>query len=242
MSWRVLIDDADDVSVSTLLPASLRDVWEDSVSDAAPDNDGQAARQYHVSRAASCRSSHIGSVPAAHFRLLVSYVPKPFYYSVYFHENRTGVLAADSFFDSGDWVIVVADRGFDLGQIIGQCEPPPSRERRTLKAIIRKATPREVDMIPGKEQREATTPSLCQARVRELGLAMQITGAEIQFDGMKVTFYYNAIKYVDFRDLLRSLFKAFGTRIWMVWCDQQGPVKDVITRRGRDLVSPPLDA
>jgi cell fate regulator YaaT (PSP1 superfamily) len=172
---------------------------------------------------------------------LASHVPEAFHYSVYFHENRTEVLTGDSVFDGGDWVIVFADRGFDLGQIIGQCEPPPGRERRTLKAIVRRATPREVDTIPGKEQREAAALRLCQGKVREFRLAMEITGAEIQFDGMKVTFYYHATKYVDFRDLVRSLFKTFGTRIWMVWCDHHGPVRDVITRRGRDLMSRPLD-
>jgi cell fate regulator YaaT (PSP1 superfamily) len=46
---------------------------------------------------------------------------------------------------------------------------------------------------------------------------MNITRAEFQFDGKKLTFYYTADAYVDFRDLVRALFKVFGTRIWMVW-------------------------
>ena len=59
---------------------------------------------------------------------------------------------------------------------------------------------------------------------------MLITGAEFQFDGKKLTFYYTASIYVDFRNLVRTLFKTFGMRIWMVWHDGHAPVKDVLQR------------
>jgi cell fate regulator YaaT (PSP1 superfamily) len=42
---------------------------------------------------------------------------------------------------------------------------------------------------------------------------MEATRAEIQFDGMKATFYYQATRYIDLRDLVRALFKHFGTRV-----------------------------
>ena len=67
-------------------------------------------------------------------------------------------------------------------------------------------------------------------KVKELGLPMLITDAEYQMDGKKLTFYYTASKYVDFRNLVRVLFKTFSTRIWMVWHDGNAPVKDVFTR------------
>jgi cell fate regulator YaaT (PSP1 superfamily) len=52
---------------------------------------------------------------------------------------------------------------------------------------------------------------------------MDITRAEFQFDGKKLTFYYMAAAYVDFRDLVRALFRVFGTRIWMVWYKRGDP-------------------
>jgi cell fate regulator YaaT (PSP1 superfamily) len=101
---------------------------------------------------------------------------------------------------------------------------------RDLKAILRKATPEEIAAIPAKEVREGRALTLCQTKVRDLGLAMEITGAEFQFDGKKLTFYYTASKYVDFRNLVKGLFRVFGTRIWMVWYDGGAPVKDVYSR------------
>jgi cell fate regulator YaaT (PSP1 superfamily) len=160
------------------------------------------------------------------------------FYTVYFHRYRSGVLHGTPAYDDGDWVIVEADRGIDIGQIIGRAEAAKEAPR----AILRRATQREIDAIPDKEARERDATLLCQARVREMGLPMEVTSAEIQFDGKKVTFYYSATKYVDFRDLVRSLFRHFGTRIWMVWRDEEGPIRDVISRRGRDVTAQPLDA
>jgi cell fate regulator YaaT (PSP1 superfamily) len=78
-------------------------------------------------------------------------------------------------------------------------------------------------------------------KTRKLGLLMQITSTEIQFDGMKVMFSSAATRSVDFRDLVRSLFKHFGTRIGMVWCDKNGPIKDILTRRSRGFIDRPIE-
>jgi cell fate regulator YaaT (PSP1 superfamily) len=160
---------------------------------------------------------------------------------VHFHAIRSEVFVSTSEFADGEWVIVDADRGFDIGQVIAGVQAPPPSDPRAVKAIVRRATGRELDAIPAKQERERAALALCQAKARELRLPIEVTGAEIQFDGMKVTFYYAATRYVDFRDLVRSLFRQFGTRIWMVWCDKEGPVRDVVTRRGRDLMSRPLE-
>jgi cell fate regulator YaaT (PSP1 superfamily) len=153
------------------------------------------------------------------------------FYSVSFHRNRTETLTASSANDDGAWVITDADRGIDIGQIAGRADRPASRELRNIKVIVRRATPQEVASIPAKEARETDALQLCQAKVRELELPMEVTGAEFQFDGKKLTFYYSATRYVDFRNLVRILFRIFGTRIWMVWYDGNAPVRDVLTRR-----------
>jgi cell fate regulator YaaT (PSP1 superfamily) len=133
-------------------------------------------------------------------------------------------------FDSGDFVITDADRGLDIGRVIGAAGKPQFRELKNVKVILRKASEDEIRAIPAKEEREGAALVLCQAKVQELGLPMQITGAEFQFDGKKLTFYYSASKYVDFRNLVKGLFRIFGTRIWMVWYDGSAPVRDVYSR------------
>jgi hypothetical protein len=230
MSWDLIIGDSQDVAVSALLPSSLRDVW-DADSAAADEADPTPH-----SRSPRRRSTYGGSTPALDPRLV-----RRFFYSVHFNAVRSEVFVSTSEFADGDWVIVDADRGFDIGQVVTTVPTPPPRDERAIKTIVRRASDREVDAIPEKQERERAALGLCQAKARELGLPMEVTGAEIQFDGMKVTFYYAATRYVDFRDLVRSLFKQFGTRIWMVWCDKKGPIKDIVTRRGRPFISRPLE-
>jgi cell fate regulator YaaT (PSP1 superfamily) len=122
----------------------------------------------------------------------------------------------------------------DIGRIIGAAGCPQFRKPRNVKSTVRKPTQDEVGAIPVKWDRERSALVHCQAKVRELGLAMEITGAEFQFDGKKLTFYYSASKYVDFRNLVKGLFRMFGTRIWMVWFDGNAPVKDVFSRGAED--------
>jgi cell fate regulator YaaT (PSP1 superfamily) len=196
----------------------------------------RGAADPHLLRAQ--RSPYIGSAPATDTRRRRRAAPTESFYTVSFNRYRAAVLRGGADYDDGDWVIVEADRGIDMGQIIARAEAP----KETPPAIIRRATQREIDAVPAKEAREQDAMLLCQARVAQMGLPMDVTGAEIQFDAKKVTFYYSATKYVDFRDLVRSLFRHFGTRIWMVWRDEEGPIRDVITRRGRDVPTHPFDA
>jgi cell fate regulator YaaT (PSP1 superfamily) len=150
---------------------------------------------------------------------------------VWFHKLRTETVASADEFDDGDWVIVVADRGLDIGQVITRTRKPGPREMRDVRGVLRKATQHEIDSVASKETRENQAMHFCQAQASELGLPMQIIGAEFQFDGKKLTVYYTAIRYIDFRELVRVMFRSYGTRIWMVWCDGGAPVRDVLTRK-----------
>jgi cell fate regulator YaaT (PSP1 superfamily) len=152
------------------------------------------------------------------------------FYHVLFHQNRTETHIAQFDCVDGAYVITDADRGIDIGRIISRTDRPSPRDLKATRTILRLATPQEIAGIADKQGRERVALQLCQAKVRELALEMEITGAEYQFDGKKLTFYYSAAKFVDFRDLVRVLFRTFGTRIWMVWFDGNAPVRDVFTR------------
>lgn len=44
---------------------------------------------------------------------------------------------------------------------------------------------------------------------------MEILDAEWQWDRRKLTFYYTADQRVDFRELVRELFRIWKTRVWL---------------------------
>lgn len=178
------------------------------------------------------RVHHIGSAPtgfefSAHRRQFTREIREPTFYVVSFHANHKETMFSKENFNVGDYVITDADRGVDIGTIVKRADRPGPKE---TKEILRKASDAEIREVDNKHQREREAFEICREKVREMGLAMEITGAEFQFDGKKLTFYYTASKYIDFRGLVRTLFKMFGTRIWMVWYDGHAPVKDVLTR------------
>jgi hypothetical protein len=230
MSWELELELPEDLSYATLLPSTLRDIWDD------PPRPPESVhiRPIYPDRPSPARSPHIGSAPSHASTPFRSVHPSSRFYSVQFHPLRTCVCASATEFDYGDWVIVEADRGIDLGQIISLARAPSPRDLPATRSIMRRAAPREADTVPAKQERERAAAAFCQAQARDARLPMEITGAEYQVDGKKLTFYYTALKYVDFRDLVRTLFRTFGTRIWMVWCDGGEPVRDVLTRKASD--------
>jgi hypothetical protein len=52
-------------------------------------------------------------------------------------------------------------------------------------------------------------------RVEEHGLPMRILDAEYQFDRKKLTLFYESPHRLDFRELVKDLYKCFRARIWM---------------------------
>lgn len=248
-----------DQSIPSLAPSLLKDVWEDSfeVPTGSVSNDlhvilpnssdlfpPEPSKINHVSSSnyiSPPRGPH--TAPSSPQRLSFSASTSTIvtnnindnnreYCSVQFHPNRIQILAYSPALNLklGDYVITDADRGFDIGVVKKINEHPSSKDAKMAKIVTRKASPEEAQQIPLKEEKEKAALELCQEKVLELGLPMHITGAEYQFDGKKLTFYYAASSYVDFRNLVRSLFRIFGTRIWMVWYDGTAPVKDVLTK------------
>jgi hypothetical protein len=132
----------------------------------------------------------------------------------------------------GDLVIVEADRGKDLGKVVNdnitpiqvqqlqmqQAEQMPEllRSNKELhpKRIYRLAQPGEVAMLLTKSQDEVKALQVVQTKVRQKKLPMEVVDAEYQWDRRKLTFYFVADRRIDFRELVRELFKIYKTRIW----------------------------
>ncbi|KAI0034325.1 PSP1 C-terminal conserved region-domain-containing protein [Vararia minispora EC-137] len=145
----------------------------------------------------------------------------------------------------GDLVIVEADRGKDLGKVINDTithaeveaiqahqaarsygEQPTSPGGTPLasggpqkgispKMIYSKASQHDTQGLATKLQDEIKALQLCQSKVRQKKLPMEVVDAEYQWDRRKLTFYFVAEKRIDFRELVRELFRLYKTRIWM---------------------------
>ncbi|KAI8072754.1 PSP1 C-terminal conserved region-domain-containing protein [Gongronella butleri] len=83
------------------------------------------------------------------------------------------------------------------------------------KRICRLATPSEITLLVTKRQDEQKALLICQTKSRQKNMPMDIVDAEYQWDRRKLTFYFIADRRVDFRELVRDLFKIYKTRIWM---------------------------
>ncbi|TQB67576.1 hypothetical protein MPDQ_005194 [Monascus purpureus] len=83
------------------------------------------------------------------------------------------------------------------------------------KLIKRLAQPHEILTLRDKEGNEAKAKRVCQQKVAEHRLNMEILDAEFQMDWKKLTFYYFADSYINFNSLVTDLFKIYKTRIWM---------------------------
>ncbi|KAI9365461.1 PSP1 C-terminal conserved region-domain-containing protein [Zopfochytrium polystomum] len=145
---------------------------------------------------------------------------------------------------TGDLVLVEADRGKDLGKVAFdsimnheelaefRMQHPDATATVTSsdggvvardlqpKRIIRRAIQSEVALLVLKSQDEAKAMGVCQTKIRQKKLPMEVVDAEFQWDRRKLTFYFVADRRIDFRELVRDLFKLYKTRIWMcavVW-------------------------
>ncbi|TCD68601.1 hypothetical protein EIP91_010392 [Steccherinum ochraceum] len=144
---------------------------------------------------------------------------------------------------AGDLVIVEADRGKDLGKVVNDtitlaeveafqkqqklmnmAETPtsptaagPSGGVKDInpKMIYNKATRQDTQALATKIHDEAKALELCKTKVKQRKLPMEVVDAEYQWDRRKLTFYFIAEKRIDFRELVRELFRLYKTRIWM---------------------------
>jgi hypothetical protein len=153
----------------------------------------------------------------------------------------------------GDLVIVEADRGEDLGKVtieitvdkLKQLMMPGSEAHNRAdkdsdiltpelaalvhskeivpKRIHRLAQQSDLKLLQAKAQEEAIAMVRCQSRIRQKKLPMEVVDAEYQWDRNKLTFYFCADRRIDFRELVRDLFRIYKTRIWMCAVDKSSP-------------------
>ncbi|NVN99619.1 MAG: stage 0 sporulation family protein [Geobacteraceae bacterium] len=116
----------------------------------------------------------------------------------------------------GDKVIVETDRGRSMAIVAtAPAEVPEEVAPESLKSILRKASPADLEAAERNTAREKETHVFCQNKIAERNLDMKLVKVEYAFDGSKAVFYFTADGRIDFRDLVKDLAQHFHTRIEM---------------------------
>jgi cell fate regulator YaaT (PSP1 superfamily) len=122
-------------------------------------------------------------------------------------------------FEKGDYVIVEAEKGVDLGQVhlFGEAVFIKRRERGILlqqeRKVVRKALPEDMDQLRINREKEKDASRICREKILKHKLPMKFVDSEYQFDRNRITFYFTADRRVDFRELVKDLASVFRTRI-----------------------------
>lgn len=146
----------------------------------------------------------------------------------------------------GEYVVVQADRGEDLGEVSavgiiaerkcssssGGCATPAPDH-----SVVRVARQEEVDRWTALRTDEHRVRSESKKLVTKHGLKMKVTEAEWQFDRNKLTIYFTAEKRVDFRQLVRDLARTFRARIELkqIGVRDEAALLGGVGRCGREL-------
>lgn len=124
----------------------------------------------------------------------------------------------------GDYVIVEADSGYDMGMIYATGTFVATKMRlknidrnsSEILRILRKATPEEVSSLEEIREHEPEVARICREKIAAHGLEMKFVDVELRFDRQKISVFFTAEHRIDFRELVRDLASEFRVRIQMV--------------------------
>jgi len=161
--------------------------------------------------------------------------------------SRKGFYRNDKRFDvfTGDYVIVEAAQGYDLGQITlsGELVRLQMKKKRVkensedIRTILRIAKDSELNLMEQARAKEKQTMLKARVLARNLDLDMKLGDVQFQADGKKATFYYTADGRVDFRELIKVLAAEFKVKIEMrqIGARQEAGIVGGIGSCGREL-------
>ncbi len=116
--------------------------------------------------------------------------------------------------NTGDRVIVETARGIECGVVaLANKDVPEDEIVFPLKPLIRIATENDLNHIEENKRREKEAFKICEKKIAEHGLKMNLVDVEYTFDNNKILFYFTADGRVDFRALVKDLAGVFRTRI-----------------------------
>jgi len=114
----------------------------------------------------------------------------------------------------GDEVIIDTSRGLELGQCVRGNHAVTDREIvAPLRPVLRIANEQDLKIDAENRVKEKRAFEICQQKIEELKLDMQLVSTEYAFDSSKILFFFTADGRVDFRELVKSLAAILRTRI-----------------------------
>ncbi len=117
----------------------------------------------------------------------------------------------------GDYVVVETKRGKQLGQVIAFIPPDEVHRAKGLRAVQRKATPRDLVMRQVWESKELDALITCREEAAKAGVRdAKFVKAEYSFDGSWLTISYTTEnKKLDVRQVQGNLGRLLRTRVEM---------------------------
>lgn len=117
----------------------------------------------------------------------------------------------------GDYVVVETKRGKQLGQVIAFIPPEEVHRQKGMRAVQRKATPRDLVMKQVWESKELDALITCREEASKAGVRdAKFVKAEFSFDGSWLTIAYTTEnKKLDIRQLQSTLGRLLRTRVEM---------------------------
>lgn len=117
-------------------------------------------------------------------------------------------------FEKEETAIVETARGVEAGLVaLSNKEVPDEEIVHPLKSVIRKATKADFRKIEENKEKEKKAFSICEEKIRNHNLDMNLVDVEYTFDCNKIMFYFTSSGRVDFRELVKDLASTFKTRI-----------------------------
>jgi cell fate regulator YaaT (PSP1 superfamily) len=118
----------------------------------------------------------------------------------------------------GDYVVVETKRGKQLGQVIAYIDPEEIHNRKGVRPVQRKATPRDLVMKQVWESRELDALITCREEASKQNIKdAKFVKADFSFDGSWLTISYTTEnKRIDVRSLQSNLGRLLRTRVEMM--------------------------
>lgn len=140
------------------------------------------------------------------------------------------------FFDPGyiqlnlkDKVVVETSMGEDIGEVvINKRNIEEDKLTKPLKKVIRLANPKDLKRLAENAEKEKKAFKVCQQKIKEYNLNMNLVEVEFRFDNSKAIFYFTADGRIDFRELVKDLAAIYKTRIEL----RQIGVRDEVRKIG----------
>ncbi|MDL4839084.1 PSP1 domain-containing protein [Aquibacillus rhizosphaerae] len=113
-----------------------------------------------------------------------------------------------------DYVIVETVRGIEFGKVVISNKKVDEEDVvLPLKKVIRLANEKDKLSVAENQENSQEAYRVCQEKIQQHNLDMNLVDVEYTFDRNKVIFYFTSDGRVDFRDLVKDLASIFKTRI-----------------------------